>query len=287
MKVLKKIFSYKTLLIILGILVIVLLSSRFMNFSADEEEIEMAFSKMDYQPISHFEKFEEGDLHYVSIGDSTKRKLVLIHGSPGSWDAWMSLCTETDLLSKYFIIAIDRPGYNKTTLKGKYTLQEQSAFLKPLMEKFCDSCIVTGHSYGGGLAMQVAMDYPSRIIGVATVSGTVAAPFQKLKWFNYAMSYSPAQWLVSKDLKNSNSEMWRLQKDLPLMNSQLKNFRGKVAIVQGNEDGIVDSQSALFLEQQLKQAKVKMIIKQEMNHFVIWSNMELVLDALNWIENPI
>lgn len=285
MKILKKIFSYKTLLIIVGLLILVLLSSRFINFSASAEEVEEAFSKLEYQPISHFQKFDKGELHFVTIGDSSKRSLILIHGSPGSWDAWMSLCTETDLLKKYFIIAIDRPGYNKTSLKGKYTLQEQSAFIKPIMDKYCDSCIVMGHSYGGGLAMQVALDYPYKLFGVATISGTVAAPFQKLKWFNYAMSYSPAQWLVSADLANSNGEMWRLQKDLPKMNSHLKNFKGNVAIVQGNEDNIVDSQSATYLEQQLIKANVKMILKDEMNHFVIWSNMELVLEALEWIEN--
>lgn len=285
MKVLKKIFNYKTIFIVLGILVITLLSSRFISFSANPEEIQLAFSKTDFQPISHYEKFEEGDLHYITVGDSSKRSLVLIHGSPGSWDAWMSLCTETDLLNRYFVIAIDRAGYNKTTLKGKYSLQEQSSFMKPIMEKYCDSCIVAGHSYGGGLAMQVAMDYSNKLIGVASIAGTVAGPFQKLKWFNYAMNYSPAQWLVVKDLANSNSEMWRLQDDLPLMNSDLKKFKGKVAIVQGNEDMIVDSQSATYLEQELNNASVKMIIKEDMNHFVIWSDQNLVFEALDWIEN--
>lgn len=285
MKVLKRIFSYKALLIILGVLVLVLLSSRFINFSASDEEILEAFANAPFKPESHFVKFEKGNLHYVTIGDRSKKTLILIHGSPGSWDAWMSFCTDTEILKKYFIIAIDRPGYNKTTLEGIYTLQEQSTFLKPIMDEYCDSCIVAGHSYGGGLAMQVALDYSNKIRGIASVAGTVAAPFQKLKWFNYAMSYSPAQWLVSQDLANSNSEMWRLQEDLPKMNSQLTVFKGKVAIVQGNADGIVDSKSASFLEQELVNAEVKMIIKTDMDHFVIWSNMELVMQALDWIEN--
>ena len=82
MKVLKKIFNYKTLLILLGILVITLLSSRFISFSASPEEIELAFSKTNFQPISHYEKFEEGDLHYITVGDSSKRSLMFSYQNP-------------------------------------------------------------------------------------------------------------------------------------------------------------------------------------------------------------
>tara|TARA_R110002096_G_scaffold436044_1_gene665974 strand:- start:22860 stop:23714 length:855 start_codon:yes stop_codon:yes gene_type:complete len=284
MKVLKRIFHYKTLLILMGILVLLLFSSRFFNFAANQEEIDEAFSKIEFDYQYQNLEFEEGNLHFVTIGDSTLPTLFLIHGSPGSWDAWLSLCTQTNILHKFYVIAIDRPGYNKTTLEGIYSLKDQSRFIKPLIEKYCDSCLLAGHSYGGGLAMQIALDYPETIKGVASISGTVAFPHQKLKWFNYAMNYSPAQWLVSEELATSNREMWQLQNDLPSMNSSLGNYKGKVAIIQGEKDRIVDAKSASYLQQKLENAELKMFVKEDMDHFVIWTNMELVIEAIDWLK---
>lgn len=284
MKLFRFIFNIKTFLVLMGILVILLLATRFVNLSPSQEEIDLAFSKTDFAPVDEIANFEAGDLHYVKIGDSSKPTLILIHGSPGSWDAWVSFITETNVLENYQVIAIDRTGYGKTSLEGRYSLLEQSQFLKPIMDQYCSQCIVAGHSYGGGLAMQVALDYQAKIKGAITIAGTVAAPFQKLKWYNYAMNYSPAQWLVSSDFANSNREMWGLQEGLPLMNNRLMDFKSKIAIIQGNEDRLVDKQSAQFLEKNLMNAKVKMIIKDDMDHFVIWSDMNLIIDALKWLE---
>lgn len=284
MRFIKALFSLKALLIIMGIFVLLLLATRFLSFGASSEEIQESFNKTKYQPISHFSKLKEGKLHYVTVGDSSKPMLLLIHGSPGSWDAWVSMLTETSLLNNYFAVVIDRAGYAQTTLEGKYSLKEQSDFLKPIMDKYCDECIIAGHSYGGGLAMQTALDYQDRIKGVVTIAGTVAAPFQKLKFYNYAIHYSPIKWIIADDFSTSNREMWELEDGLVKMNERLASFSKKAAIIQGNEDMLVDHQSATFLEKELTNAEVKLIVKDDMNHFVIWSDQNLILQALEWME---
>ena len=285
MKFLKALFSVKALLIIMGIFIGLLLATRLVNFGASEEEIALAFAKTSFTPQEHFTSFEEGKLHYVTVGDSTKQTLVNIHGSPGSWDAWLSLLTDTDLLQNYYAVVIDRAGYNKTTLAGKYSLHEQSVFLKPLMDKYCNNCIVAGHSYGGGLAMQTGLDYQQKVKGVISIAGTVASQFQKPRFYNYIIHYSPIKWLIAEDLATSNKEMWALQKDLELMETKLEGFTKKVAIIQGNEDVLVDGQSAQLLESKLVKAVVKPIIKDDMNHFVIWSDQDLILQALEWMDH--
>lgn len=280
MKLIRIIFNYKTLLILMGILIALLLATRFVDFSASEEEIKEAFAQTSYTPIDHYSEFDEGKLHYITAGDSTKPSLILIHGSPGSWDAWLALITETNMLERFYVIAIDRAGYNKTTLGGDYSLAEQSAFLKPIVDQYCDDCVVAGHSYGGGLAFQVGLDYENKVDAMISIAGTIAAPFQKLKWYNYAMRYSPAKWLVASDFSVSDNEMWNLQEDLPIMNDRLGSYKGKVAIIQGNEDILVNKESAQYAESKLVNASVKMIIKDDMDHFVIWSDKDLVTKAL-------
>ena len=218
------------------------------------------------------------------MGDTNKPTIILIHGSPGSWDAWVDMITSTNLLENYHVVAMDRAGYNKTTIAGKYSLKEQSDFLKPVMNKYCSDCIIAGHSYGGGLAVQVGLDYQSLIKGTITIAGTVAAPYQKLKWYNYAMKYSPARWLVAPDFVVSDNEMWALQNDLPKLEKQLVNYTRPMAIIQGNKDMLVNKNSAQYLNDHLTNAKVELFVKDNMNHFVIWSDKDLVIQALDWIK---
>lgn len=268
-----------------GILIGLLAATNLLSFSPSEEDIALAFAETGYTPQHQFVEFPEGKLHYVSVGDPEKPTILMIHGSPGSWDAYIQLITETDLLKNYHIISVDRPGYNATSIPGKFSMKEQSNFLKPILEKYGNgSCIVLGHSYGGGLAMQVGIDHQEHIKGLLLVAGTVAAPYQKRKWYNYAIKYTPAQWIIKDDFVVSNREMWALKTDLPAMEKELAEFEKAVVIIQGSADVLVDARSAKYLESKLTAADVETILIEDMNHFVIWSDMDLVLKGLKIIE---
>ncbi len=286
MKFLRAIFSIKGLLIMVAILIGLLVSTNLFSFTLSDEEIAVAFDSTGYQVTDHYIELEEGKLHYVTVGDAKNPPVLLIHGSPGSWDAFTALITETGLLENYYAIAVDRPGYNKTTLKGKYSMAEQSRFIGPIMEKHCKSgCIVAGHSYGGGLAMQIGVDHQAFTKGVVLIAGTVAAPYQNPRWYNYAVRYTPVQWLISNDLVVSSREMWALGKDLPVLEDKLIEYRKKLIIIQGREDMLVDYRSAEYLKEKARNAHTKLLMKENMNHFIIWSDKDLVMKGLNMIQN--
>jgi pimeloyl-ACP methyl ester carboxylesterase len=54
--------------------------------------------------------FDGHNLHYIETGNAQKPTLIL-HGSPGSWNAFKEYLQDTTLLKKYRMIAIDRPGF--------------------------------------------------------------------------------------------------------------------------------------------------------------------------------
>jgi len=74
---------------------------------------------------------------------------------------------------------MDRIPYHQTTIKGSYSLAEQSDFLESIVDRYCSLYFVAGHSYGGVLALQVGTDYPDQVGAVLSIAGTIAAPFQK------------------------------------------------------------------------------------------------------------
>jgi pimeloyl-ACP methyl ester carboxylesterase len=50
-------------------------------------------------------------LHYAKTGADTLPTLFFVHGSPGSWIKFGKYLMDTDLLKKYRMISIDRPGF--------------------------------------------------------------------------------------------------------------------------------------------------------------------------------
>ncbi len=267
----------------IGIFIGLIVATNFFSFSASEKDIQEAFANTGFSPEDHYSESTEGKLHYVTVGDPSKPPVLLIHGSPGSWDNWLDVITKTDFLDHYFAIAIDRAGYNKTTLTGKYSLQEQSAFLEPLIHQYCKPCVVAGHSYGGALALQTAKDYHSSVSAVISVAGTVADSLQDPRFYNYILKYTPLKWIIANNLMASNREMMGLEEDLPKMEAGLSGFKGKVALIQGNEDVLVHPDSPAYLKPKFSpSAQVRLFTRDEMNHFVIWSDKDLVMEALAW-----
>ena len=129
---------------------------------------------------------------------------------------------QPEVYTNYFIIAIDRIPYHQTTIKGSYSLTEQSDYLKSIMDRYCSPCIVAGHSFGGALALQVGAAYPDQVAAVLSIAGTIAAPFQKPKWYNRVLN-SPLQYLIAPFFRASNNEMLRLLDDLNALEKQLVN----------------------------------------------------------------
>jgi pimeloyl-ACP methyl ester carboxylesterase len=263
--------------IIIGLLVLILfalLATHFISLNLDDSKIELAFKDIAYVLESHYLSIEDAQLHYITIGDNHKPVLILLHGSPGSWDNWVAMLSKTQLLDYYFILAIDRIPYNKTTIDGAYSLQEQSQFLAPIIAKYCDSCMVAGHSYGGALALQMGSDYEQQISTIVSIAGTIADPYQEPKWYNYAVSYSPARWLLSDDFMASNREMCRLKEDLLQLNQELSGFSNKVILIQGGKDFLVNPRSVDYIKALMVNAELEIYNLPEGDHFLIWTEKD-------------
>ena len=51
------------------------------------------------------------EMHYAKTGNDTLPAIFFVHGSPGGWNEFERYMQDRELLSKYRIISIDRPGF--------------------------------------------------------------------------------------------------------------------------------------------------------------------------------
>jgi pimeloyl-ACP methyl ester carboxylesterase len=65
--------------------------------------------------------------------------LFFVHGSPGSWDAYKQFLEDSDLLKKFRIVSIDRPGFGYSQFGDAMNLENQSRIIYPLID-FISNC---------------------------------------------------------------------------------------------------------------------------------------------------
>ena len=103
--------------------------------------------------------------------------VVLIHSSLGSIEDWETVVPLLDM--KYRVIAIDRPGHGYSAdspVPNSVALNARA--VRALIAKLgLDDVVVVGYSYGGTVALKLAMDNLPALKGVVLVAPGSSADF--------------------------------------------------------------------------------------------------------------
>jgi len=91
-------------------------------------------------------------------------------------------------LENEHVIWLDRPGLGWSERPtGNWTPQAEAALIARLIETLdCGPVTVLGHSWGGAIAMRLAMDHPEKVTGVVLVAPALSAWIGDAAWFNAA-----------------------------------------------------------------------------------------------------
>ncbi len=102
--------------------------------------------------------------HYTLTGDRSLPPLILLHGWMGSCDDWNNVIEL--LKSRFYCIAIDLPGHGKTEVSGDdlgyQFIDTAKGIIQLLTDLAIDRGTICGYSFGGRLALYLALEYPHR-----------------------------------------------------------------------------------------------------------------------------
>lgn len=98
-------------------------------------------------------------------------RLVLVHGSGCSADSWRY---QVDGLSRFLqVIALDLPGHGSTKPVPDPSIQRYATIVKDLLQqRGRRKVFLGGHSMGGAVALQVALERPGLLKGLILVATT-------------------------------------------------------------------------------------------------------------------
>jgi pimeloyl-ACP methyl ester carboxylesterase len=261
------------------------------SFRMSSREIDAFFSSRNVTASQQKYSIAGREIHYVQTGNKANPLLLFVHGSPGSLSAFIDFLADTILLKHALLITADRPGFGHSNFGlAEPSLAKQAACLKPILEKYKNNKprILVGHSLGGPLIAKMAIDYPELVDGLIIVAGSVDPALEPNEtWFRAPLATPFLSWILPRSLRSSNEEIYQLKPELEQMLPYWKNITCPVIVIQGKKDELVPYENIHFAQRMLVNAPLELVVKEDMNHFVPWSNPELIREAALKMVRPV
>lgn len=261
------------------------------SFTMRDKEIARAFLEAelhepDYRKIPI--PGEDANLFFARAGNPQGRPLVFVHGSPGSWDNFLHFFLQPELRESFNIIAPDRPGFGKTRPDSpEPSMDRQAAILSPTLEKSPLPAILIGHSLGGPVAAQMAIDYPDRVAGLILIAPSISPALEDPRWYNRLADSAPVRWFLPRPLKHSNDEIMPLKGELTGMEDATAVLTLPVIVIQGDKDSLVPPENAAYVKQHFQRAKTDIRTYPDLNHFIPWTRPDLITEAIRDMEQSL
>jgi pimeloyl-ACP methyl ester carboxylesterase len=171
------------------------------SFLPIASDINTEFSAMDYgYPTQYVELTGGVRVAYIDVYDGKvsecKGTIVFLHGLGSYVKAWSRNIPE--LAKRYRCIAIDLPGYGKSSKNHEITLDFYAAVVKRFADALgLETITLCGHSLGGQTSILAALRYPKLVQKLVLISSaglefytemerTLIVPFAHIPVFKYA-----------------------------------------------------------------------------------------------------
>jgi pimeloyl-ACP methyl ester carboxylesterase len=127
---------------------------------------------MESRPETKVIQLDDGrDLAWIEVGDPGGAAVFAFHGSPGLGMDF-SIYDDTASQGGVRLIAVDRPGYGRSTYQPRRRLSQWPADISQLADHLrIERFSVIGHSCGGPHALACARFLPKRVLGCGVLSG--------------------------------------------------------------------------------------------------------------------
>ncbi|MBX2924129.1 MAG: alpha/beta hydrolase [Chitinophagaceae bacterium] len=282
----KGIFLLKLVCIICGLFVAgLLVADRFIQFRMNDQEFREYFSQKGLHPtLGYYEKLSR-KMRYASIGSDTTATLFYIHGAPSSLSYYKDYLSDSLLLRKASMFAVDRAGYGFSGLgQPETSIEKQVQLITPILDSLNQvhhPVIVVAASYGTSIACRLTMDRPDLVDGLVLLAPALAPGEEKVYWFSHLIESPALKWFIPRMLQTANAEKIHHREELTKMLPYWSNIRVPVIYMQGDKDGLIYTTNADFAKKHLTGAPyldVQMI--PDRGHLIAFSEKETIKNKI-------
>lgn len=271
--------------IVLGVVLVLwlVMAQSCMKFRMSDSEAREKFKAKGIDLTINNITVNKRTLHYLQSGSDSLPTIIFVHGTPGSWDAFQQYLLDKDLLKKFRLIAIDRPGFGHSDYGRPLNLAQQSVIISPLFDyiKNGKPLYLVGHSLGGPMVVKLAADNPGRIAGLVLLAGSNDPAQEAPEKWRPVLYKTPLTYFVPGAMRPSNEELWYLKTDLVYLKDDFPKITCAVYIVHGLKDNMVPPANVDYDKKMLvNAAAIHELIFPDANHFIPWTRYPQIKDLL-------
>jgi len=254
-----------------------------MKYRISDKKAKEKFSRKGVTLNTGFIEIDGFTMHYAKTGNDTHATLFFVHGSPDGWIRFEKFLRDKDLLSKYRMIAIDRPGFGYSQFGDAKNLEEQSKLISQFVMTIKNDkpiyCI--GHSYGGAVVARLQADDHKLFDGIILLAASVDPEKEKPEKWRYIMKIPPLNYLLPGAFRPSNKELVYLKNDLKELDKEWEKITCPVWIFHGGKDSYVPVTNADYAKKKLTNARsVEVKILPGADHYITTERYEEIKDLL-------
>lgn len=259
-----------------------LCSSCFSRFVMTEKELRTYYKDKTEKPLFFTIHNDSVDLFCATSGADTLPPLLLIHGAPGAWYGSRNFLEDSVLKQHFHIIAVDRPGYNKSRFKGSQkavtslTTQAIAIHEALRLNKSNKTGVIAGSSFGAPIALRLVTLFPNSFHHLVLLAGAIDPDKEKFWWFSPYAAEPPVRWFLPHFLNVATDEKYTHVQELRKLLPDWQKLDIPVTVVQGGADNIVDPANLEFAKKQLAGKRAEFIFLPQAGHLIRWRNAEVV-----------
>lgn len=254
-----------------------------MSFRITDEEAKKQFSSKGLELTIKTVQAGARNIHYAISGDDNKPTLVFVHGTPGSWNAFIQYMQDKTLMQQFRIISVDRPGFGYSDFGKVMNLAAQARILNEWMKKIGNGkpVYLVGHSLGGPLIAKMAADEPGSYKGLVIISGSIDPDEEKPEKWRVLLFKTPLNYFLPGAFRPSNKELWFLKSDLQELKKDFSKITIPVYFIHGDKDTWVPPGNVAFGKKMLNNAsQIGELMLPKGNHFIPWTHYNEIRDVL-------
>jgi pimeloyl-ACP methyl ester carboxylesterase len=226
-----------------------------------------------------------GMLSYLASGNDaadTRPRLILVHGTPGSAQAWTDYIVNPP--TGIEVVALDRPGFGQSQPQAaQVSLAEQAQAVAALLAPAPRQNILLGHSLGGPIVAWLAAKQADRVAALILVAASLDPGQEKIHPMQRVGDWLPVRALLSRSLRNANSELLALEPELRALQPLLAKISAPTYILHGEQDNLVPVANVHYMQSQLTRTRsLKTVLLPQRNHFLPWNSQAEMREAIAW-----
>lgn len=262
---------------------IVLLQTSCVKMRVSDTKIKEYYTKKSAEVRIKRYKVGKREIRYIETGADTLPLVLFVHGAPGGLEAFQSYLVDSTLVGKAHLVTVDRPGYGYSNYgKSVPSIKKQAALLQPILDanKSGRPAILVGHSYGGPIIAQMAMDYPKQVGALVLAAPAIDPANEKIFFISYPADWFLIRLFIPRAFKVANDEKLSHVHELEKMYDHWHKLRLPITYIHGKKDMVVPYANTAFAQRMLRRAKLEVITNKKMNHFIPWTHPHYIRQAI-------